>query len=716
MTSPCAVAFIFGQPQVSWFRPGIIRRRLALAVSVLVIVGLPVDVAAITPAQAKAFFKEFDDATLRQAGPAVAATYGPGAAGKTQLGKDTFDGAGAAAAKAIRNQILEANGRAVPPADKAAGDDAYKKPKDGGAMGRRSSSSPTASFAVEADVHEVWEIRRPMGHSVLLNVTGWLTPQSVFAGGAIHRRWRCDNLRRLRHDWTCYLYNGEALQDLRLPESEASENETILDKEASTMTSFEDVASVPHTFRGALAFNQRTVAGAVATVLGESPAGQSVNGTPMRLSELTNVLLVIESIAMSNGIFLDGTLPPKDIDRLSNELWRVKAQSGIALDVDFVRAPATALVSMFQQAAEAAALIIDDGLTRLDEQTDEPMGGDISEFLSSIRTAKEDRSGRAATELALGVAEAAAEGRETFRGSKCIAGIVLANREPVPLVDRAAQLLDANEATQRKAVAVLVNRFRINYVNSLASLRKAAYLADVAIEDLKSAQVVLFCRYLAHKISAEHANELSAQTRELFDHSLRAVPLGFAILMNSEGASPFAVLEEAMRMRDRSFCARAAHDTPQKRFLHQLTAEEFASFQDHLLRQAWTRLLKESELKEFMTCPWRSLRIPAAVGGIVSAAVGAVVAGPAGAVVGTAVGGAVGGAVGSVVGNLTQYLGEGIGSGTFGQSSVHVDQYRKLDRYFALAAKHDRVAQAFVAKVETLFQRKLDLPRPMSHE
>lgn len=181
--------------------------------------------------------------------------------------------------------------------------------------------------------------------------------------------------------------------------------------------------------------------------------------------------------------------------------------------------------------------------------------------------------------------------------------------------------------------------------------------------------------------------------------------------MNSDGASPFALLEEAMRMRDRSFCARAAHDTPQKRFLHQLTADEFASFQDHLLSQAWMRLLKESELREFMTCPWRSLRIPAAVGGIVSAVVGAVVAGPAGAVVGTALGGAVGGAVGNVVGNLTQYLGEGIGSGAFDQRSVHVDQYRKLDRYFSLAAKHDRVAQAFVAKVESLFQRRLDLPK-----
>src|SRR4029453_4791280 len=98
---------------------------------------------------------------------------------------------------------------------------------------------------------------------------------------------------------------------------------------------------------------------------------------------------------------------------------------------------------------------------------------------------------------------------------------------------------------QRKAIAILINRFRINYVNSLAALREAAYLADGAIEDLKAAQVVLFSRYLAKKIAERHASELSAATQELFDRSLHGVPLGFAILMNSRGKSAVDLVEEA---------------------------------------------------------------------------------------------------------------------------------------------------------------------------
>lgn len=116
-------------------------RQLAVALGAaafLMAVSVFGPVAAITPDEAKAFFKEFDDATFRQMGPAVVAVYGAGAAGKALLTKDTFEGAGSAADKAIKNQILDANGKPVPAADKAAVDDAYKKLKDSGAMGRLS--------------------------------------------------------------------------------------------------------------------------------------------------------------------------------------------------------------------------------------------------------------------------------------------------------------------------------------------------------------------------------------------------------------------------------------------------------------------------------------------------------------------------------------------------------------------------------------------------
>jgi hypothetical protein len=321
--------------------------------------------------------------------------------------------------------------------------------------------------------------------------------------------------------------------------------------------------------------------------------------------------------------------------------------------------------------------------------------------VETIRTALEDKSGRTAIERAHEVAAAAAVGRETFRGSKCVAGMILANQEPVPLVQRAAaRLLTGDESTQRKTVAVLINRFRINYVNSLAAIRDAAYLADVSIEELKSAQVILFCRYLAEKILKTHVDQLSAETRLLFDQDLITVPLGFAILMNSNAKSPIELVEEAVRVRDRSFTAGAARVTPQHRYIHQLSEDQFQNFRDFLFKDNWVRLMKESELPDMSTSRLRTIQLPVALGSVAGGALGAVLAGPAGA--------AGGGALGNLAGVLIQYFAEGLAKGTLASRRVHSDHYRKLDRYLTVAVKTD-IIQPFSKKVESVFQRPLNL-------
>src|SRR5687768_11393359 len=112
---------------------------------------------------------------------------------------------------------------------------------------------------------------------------------------------------------------------------------------------------LPYVFRGGLAFNQRTVAGAVGLLTTKASATTAINNQPIRLADITNVLLLLESIAMSNEIILDGTLPPSDIEELQAALSRLADRSGIALEVEFLHPPADTLASMFKDAAEAAA-------------------------------------------------------------------------------------------------------------------------------------------------------------------------------------------------------------------------------------------------------------------------------------------------------------------------------------------------------------------------
>ncbi|HEV7239742.1 MAG TPA: hypothetical protein VGQ36_10920 [Thermoanaerobaculia bacterium] len=462
--------------------------------------------------------------------------------------------------------------------------------------------------------------------------------------------------------------------------------------------SFDAVRSLPHTFRGGLAFNQRTVAAAVAALLNETASGKPARGTPLGITELTNILVLLESVAMSNGLYLDGTLPPKDIGHLQSILWRVRAQSGVPLTIEFIRPPAAELPAMFHDAAEAASLLIARDLELLDAQRDTPIEGEISGFIDAVRMAGNDPSGRLSAEFAAKTAADVVEGRESFRGSKCAAGLLLAATEDVPIVERVLAHLDAaDDQTQRKVIALLINRFRINYVNSVAGFRDAAYLADVSIEDLKAAQVLLFSRYLAGKIVTSDAELLSEATRQAFDRHFAAAPVGFAILLNSPGSSVLGLLEEAMRVRDLSFSAAAARATPQSRFVHQFSAEEFAAFQDYLFKSQWIALMNENERAVFSRSELREVKIPAAIGAAVGAIIGAVAAGPLGAV------------AGSVVGSVVEHLSEQLATGRLGKRAVNVDQYRRLRAYLSLAAKNDRVATPLRDKVETVFGRPLTL-------
>jgi len=100
-------------------------------------------------------------------------------------------------------------------------------------------------------------------------------------------------------------------------------------------------------------------------------------------------------------------------------------------------------------------------------------------------------------------------------------------------------------------------------VNSLAALREAAYLADGSIEDLKAQQVVLVQSILREKDRREPSVRTECRHAAVLRSQPRGVPLGFAILMNSRGASALDLLGEAMRIPRREVCRRGRAETPQ---------------------------------------------------------------------------------------------------------------------------------------------------------
>jgi len=456
-----------------------------------------------------------------------------------------------------------------------------------------------------------------------------------------------------------------------------------------------DVKARPSVFNGALVLNQRSLRSALDNLNAEKngKAAQSL-GAP----DLINLCLLLESIAFSNQLYVDGTLPPQDLALLDRSLDLTKRASGCPVAVSQIHRTAEDLKNLFQESAETAGLLIHDSLHALDSQKDKPLEEDVDEFCNVILdSAGQPR--RLREERAAIYADAASRGVDTFRGSKCAAGIMTAELEDLDLLETVAFHLRAAPADRsRKIVAVLINRFRINYVNSLAASKKAAYLADMTIEDLRSAQVIIFWRYLAKKIAERHSIHLTPETRSAFDSNLSAAPLGFAILLNTRGNSPHDLVKEAFSIRDQRFAKRAAGMTAQDRYMHEMDANAFANFQDYLYKSKWVELHNHSEREKFSKCWWREIKLPFVAGVALGAYFGVSAHGSAAIVAAFHAGG-------EILGEILNHAAEKTGRG----GGIQVEQYRKLDGYLQLAADNDRLGVTLSEQVNRLFKRGLTL-------
>lgn len=465
------------------------------------------------------------------------------------------------------------------------------------------------------------------------------------------------------------------------------------------MPEFADVPQRPHVYRGPLAFNQRSVLQAIRTLDGHDDTGQPLRGREMSLLELANVLLLLESLAMSNAMYVDGTLPPKDLELLAAAEEAIKNATGVDLRIDRISPRREDLGYLFQEAAETACLSIEELLTRPEPPTDDPLKGDITRFVADLQRGATDRM--LGNEIASQIADDAASGRETYRGSKCVAGVLLANVVDGPdICALAAERLGAaDDAAARRLAGALINRFRINYLNSIAGFRDAAYLADVSIESLKAAQVVMFWRFLTRKLAERHKIQLSDAPLSAMDRQLAAAPLGIAILMNTRGGRPADLLIEALRVRDYGFVKFAAETTPQLRHVHELSASEFEGFQDYLFRGQLGDLLDRSVRENVSKAHWRQLFIPAAFGASVGGAVGSL-AGES-LLRSSAV---------AVAAMFSERLTANLLEGKFGRAKAHLDSYRRLDKYLMLAAQQSQLGPSVESKVRDVFGRSLSPP------
>jgi hypothetical protein len=262
---------------------------------------------------------------------------------------------------------------------------------------------------------------------------------------------------------------------------------------------------------------------------------------PLSWSELSAFLWFVETCVTSRRLFFDGTVPREVTERALNQLEDAKAKHDLAVfevsPITF-KAPRDVLNAARDALAEST-LLLDN--FQFDAAADAPVPQEQFEKFSDQL--------RLVTAISIADREALAlswvSESESFLGSKCLAALV-ANGDGAL---KAASMLYEKHASQGALVTgALINRFRLNYVNQLASRHRSAYIPNPSFENLTKDHVRLFKDYLLQRLVKKL--KVSPGESNVLVENMRAEtplpPIGlYALMATRAKGRPGAVLETA---------------------------------------------------------------------------------------------------------------------------------------------------------------------------
>lgn len=286
-------------------------------------------------------------------------------------------------------------------------------------------------------------------------------------------------------------------------------------------------------FDGSCCLNLRSITGALDLL-----SGTSGKTEPITTEELTSVLWFVEICVMSNALYFDGTVPEADIAAAMDKIKKmVKLHAVKELEIEPIRIDSPMAILQNAKAAvlESSFIIAKLKLAKkLDQAVKPPEHETFQRALYSADGLSDPDAVSRALEL-IG---------QNFRGSKCVAALVAAGPEALAVARRA---YEAHPDDGALVTSALINRFRLNYLNQLASWRKGAYAPDPGFEPVSDQHRKLFYQYLV----AEVAKGISTAKINVVAENMRQKaplpPLGlFALMLTREKGKPIAVLMTAL--------------------------------------------------------------------------------------------------------------------------------------------------------------------------
>jgi hypothetical protein len=345
-------------------------------------------------------------------------------------------------------------------------------------------------------------------------------------------------------------------------------------------------------------------------------------GKPLPRSDLFTVLWFVDTAVMSPGMYFDGTVPRDTINKANDAVGRFQQRHELwdfSVTPIIPGAPEEILEHAGTAACQCLPLLREFELVGQADKAVQPE--EAKAFLAALTDdVAESRLETRALEL---VADA-------FRGSKLIAGLLKAGPDA---------LAAAREAFRRYpdqteiVVGGLINRFRLNYLNQLASSVRGAYQPDLQFEPMSKQHVRLFKDYVVPmlvKRSPEFdvPNLLAENLRQ--DVPLPSIGL-YSLMITKETGRPVAILETALNRfaKFRSLRRRLSDPTEQALNSRNRGAlDESLGQIDELFKSEFRQMELEAQGIKKLSGPRKAATyiIPAvlsAVAGTVSGAVGA---------------------------------------------------------------------------------------------
>lgn len=287
-------------------------------------------------------------------------------------------------------------------------------------------------------------------------------------------------------------------------------------------------------YDGSACLNVRSVMTASALLSSKDRSGQ-----PLRWSDLASVLWFVETCVTSRKLFFDGTVPRETVDRALEAVGRLK--QGYDLKLFEVSAilfedPRDTLAAARDALVESRLLL--EQLT-IDPGVDSPLDQSEHEnFVQQLDLARSLPESKRADLALTWVSDA-------FRGSKCLAGMMAAGRGAL---EHAQGLYERHGDQGPLLTSALINRFRLNYVNQLASQRRSAYVPDPGFELLTKQHVRLFKDYVLERLVKNL--KTGPEDPNILIENMRAEtplpPIGLYALMATKAVNrPAGILETA---------------------------------------------------------------------------------------------------------------------------------------------------------------------------